>query len=434
MYTFEQHWFRASLTCSGCIVAERPAFSQMRRECTRCEQTLPLVIENPRLGGRAWSPILLRGVLDRGAGQGQWVCYECQYPECSNADCRRRSKFPVTYIENDTTRYLCQACLWPPCAGAGCEEPRPRAPEYRSTHLAQWQCKKCRPEASRTCVTCGEQRSVSDFERQPSGQMHKVCRVCKMTKECNVCGMRKPSGEVVHGRSGNVCSTCRLETKYTCTSCGKDKPKKDFNLRAGGKPHSRCNACDNIHECIKCKVKKPFTEFATSLKQTCRECETEAAKSWLLCRRCNTEKQAEDFQNPKDRRRHRDHCHDCAKKRQCDVEGCKKWYDPAAEGWSAKQKILVCRKCKTDRGCTDKDPQLYHCVACEQKQGRSRYLLKDINNYSQKPTWTLRCTACKTARGAKWHLLRALQCFCFVTFVRECTTALANRECTSLYC
>ena len=118
----------------------------------------------------------------------------------------------------------------------------------------------------------------------------------------------------------------------------------------------------------------------------------------------------------------------------CFSEGCKKWYDPAAEGWSAKQKILVCRKCKTDRGCTDKDPQLYHCVACEQKQGRSRYLLKDINNYSQKPTWTLRCTACKTARGAKWHLLRALQCFCFVTFVRECTTALANRECTSLYC
>lgn len=377
----------------------------MRRECTRCEQSLPLVIENPRLGGRAWSPILLRVLLDRGADQVQWVCYECQYPECSNADCRRRSKFPVTYIENDTTRYLCHACLWPPCAGAGCEEPRPRGPEYRSTQMAQWLCKGCRPEASRNCATCGQLRKITDFERQPTGQMHAVCRMCKMTKECKECGIRKPREDI---SQQNMCSTCRLERKYTCTSCGKEKPLKDFTVGGQGKPHSHCIACESIRKCIKCEVSKSAAEFATakskiggSLKQTCRQCETEVAKSWLLCRRCDTEKQAEDFQNPKDRRRHRDHCEDCTHKLQCVVVECQKWYDPAAEGWSAKQKILVCRKCKTDHGCTDKDPELYHCVACEQKQGRSRYLVQDIKNYLKKPTWALRCTACKTARGAK---------------------------------
>ena len=53
-----------------------------------------------------------------------------------------------------------------------------------------------------------------------------------------------------------------------------------------------------------------------------------------------------------------DHCAACKGHKQCDVKKCWAWRDPDAERWSAKQKILVCGACKSERGCTDKETPL----------------------------------------------------------------------------
>lgn len=73
------------------------------------------------------------------------------------------------------------------------------------------------------------------------------------------------------------------------------------------------------------------------------------------------------------------HCAACKGLKQCAVERCKAWCDPNAERWTAKQKILVRGACKTERGFTDKDPELYPCAGCGTRRGRARFRPSDID-------------------------------------------------------
>jgi hypothetical protein len=152
-------WHRS---CAGCSLARNESLLQtcgrLTRDCTRCKRTLPLMAASTHIVGlvagvepqpgsalssaRSWSPITLRYYLERGDSQTTWVCYDCQYPECSV--CHSRPKFAVA-----------------------------------SVHSA---CRMC--ERARVCKICGERESHGEFS------YHGLCSACqsKQKYSCGSCG------------------------------------------------------------------------------------------------------------------------------------------------------------------------------------------------------------------------------------------------------
>jgi hypothetical protein len=78
----------------------------------------------------------------------------------------------------------------------------------------------------------------------------------------------------------------------------------------------------------------------------------------MKCKRCKETKPTKDFWHGPNKCQALDHCAACKDHQQCNVKKCKAWRDPDAEHWTAKQKILVCGACKSERGCTDKETPL----------------------------------------------------------------------------
>ena len=181
------------ITCAGCVLIAMRQYRDEERECTRCNQKLPLLrtrtnssIGRPALEaaqntavdlvsqhgdgpllrtrtnssiGRpaleaaqntavdlvsqhgdelpVWSPVTLRIFLDRGENSVQWLCYNCLHPACSVSSCRERPRFPARRLPDTTEPYLCNVCLWPLCSG-GCGAERPRGTQWRVTNMTHW--------------------------------------------------------------------------------------------------------------------------------------------------------------------------------------------------------------------------------------------------------------------------------------------------------
>ncbi len=72
-------------------------------------------------------------------------------------------------------------------------------------------------------------------------------------------------------------------------------------------------------------------------------------------KRCKETKPRSDFWHGPNKCQALDHCAACKDLKLCAVEACEAWRDPDAEHWTARQTILVCGACTSERGCTDKE-------------------------------------------------------------------------------
>ena len=125
-------------------------------------------------------------------------------------------------------------------------------------------------------------------------------------------------------RAHHACLAC--EAKRICLVCGQKKVADDFTSlwkRTCIICEAEANRSKLKRICLVCGQEKVAEDFTSLLKKTCIVCETEANRSKLECRRCNTVKVVEKFQNPKDKRYHRDYCIDCKDRKQCGA--CKLW-------------------------------------------------------------------------------------------------------------
>ncbi len=244
--------------------------------------------------------------------------------------CLQRPQFAVRF-DIDRSRYRCDAvaCKYPHCAGADCTTPRPRNPKLTNLMVQQWFCQLCRPRM-KTCVACGEEKDADEYDDHKDNTRARRCRECvHQDRKCNVCNTMKAAEDYDNVRK-LVCKICDLERRpsipqKTCQSCSQDKPNGDF---------------------------------ASSIAKKCRPCAEEAANEPMKCKRCEETKPTKDFWHGPNKGQALDHCAACKGHKQCDVKKCRAWRDPDAERWNAKQKILVCGACKSERGCTDKETPL----------------------------------------------------------------------------
>ena len=367
------------ITCAGCVLIAMRQYRDEERECTRCNQKLPLLrtrtnssigrpaLEaaqntavdlvsqhgdgpllrtrtNSSIGRHAleaaqntavdlvsqhgdelpvWSPVTLRIFLDRGENSVQWLCYNCLHPACSVSSCRERPRFPARRLPDTTEPYLCNVCLWPLCSG-GCGAERPRETRCRVMNMAQWYCSHCKPESKRLCPVCQVEKAYSAFTRRTDKSFHDQCKTCEETWPCKKCGERRPREDVNHR---NICTRCR---SMKCRTCGKAKHPTEF-----GNLHRLCKECESRKKCKACGKVKQEDDYESRLHQTCKQCTAAEAKAKAKeQRKCNSCRKSKSVEEDYESRLHQV-CKQCK----------------AAEATAKEQR--QCRTCTKTKGVAD---------------------------------------------------------------------------------
>ena len=115
-------------------------------------------------------------------------------------------------------------------------------------------------------------------------------------------------------------------------------------------PRCQRNTGDSIQE-------KPYRYFPSKYSKECNQCAEKKASEPMKCKCCRQTKPRLEFCHGLNKCQAVEHCAACKGLKQCAVERRKAWCDPEAERWTAKQNILVCGACKSERGCTDKESE-----------------------------------------------------------------------------
>ena len=147
--------------CIACDVATTEKWQSYKGRtamCGKCRCEIPF-LRDERMGDKHWAATTLYRLTQE--AMEIMVCYDCLYHKCTK--CHKRTEFARGMGQNKDG--LCPECRWPPCANELCKAPRPQYIYLSVTQCPQWFCKPCRPERSRTCLDCKEDKREEAFNR-----------------------------------------------------------------------------------------------------------------------------------------------------------------------------------------------------------------------------------------------------------------------------
>ena len=142
--------------------------------------------------------------------------------------------------DETTGRLLRQLCL----QGVSWQIFRKNGLQAHVSPASEMLCPVCK--SKRDCLRCEKPLREKDFDKDPKGELYKVCRACQHPT-CSNCGATResiwnPNPKVEEPVP--LCDVCE-KRKRSCRLCEKSLREVDFDKDSSGRLYKVCRACQH---------------------------------------------------------------------------------------------------------------------------------------------------------------------------------------------